>query len=91
MYVSDELYNTYRPGSVPTQKTTEAELNTLKDLLLTLPEKTYEDYLQDKFRVFHDRMTGTGFYLESLADALNFNNYHEGIHLGYIMNIRKFV
>ena len=36
-------------------------------------------------------MTGTGFHLDALKEALEFNNYHEGLHLGFMINIRKFV
>ena len=31
------------------------------------------------------------FHLGSLQDALAFNNYHEGLHLGYMKSIAKFV
>lgn len=36
-------------------------------------------------------MTATGFDLTTLDDALEFNNYHEGLHLGMMMSVRKFV
>ena len=81
----------YKPGSKPTGTTTGAEAEELRSLLSTLVEQTEKDYANGLFQTFTERMTGTGFHLTSLADAFEFNNYHEGLHLGLMMNIRKFV
>jgi hypothetical protein len=63
----------------------------LKELLISLIEKTETDFYNLKFFKFNEKMTGTGFHLDSLKEALEFNNYHEGLHLGFMINIRKFV
>ena len=90
-YISDELFGLYKPGTKPTGLTTETEIKELKALLISLVEKTEVDFYNGKFNTYNERMTGTGFHLSSLMDALEFNNYHEGLHLGCMMNIRKFV
>ena len=90
-YVSNEMFDLYKGGSKPTGKTTEAEINELKELLISLIEKTETDFNNGVFVTFNKRMTGTGFHLGSLKDAFEFNNYHEGLHLGFMINIRKFV
>ena len=63
----------------------------MKELLISLIEKTKTDFYNGKFVKFNEKMTGTGFHLDSLKDALEFNNYHEGLHLGFMINIQKFV
>ena len=90
-YISIELFNLYKPGTKPTEKTTENEVTELKRLLLSLIDKTEQDFSKGEFVNYNKRMTGTGFYLNSLKDAFEFNNYHEGLHLGLMMNIRKFI
>ena len=90
-YISDELFGLYKPGTKPTGQTTEMEVKELKALLISLIEKTESDFNNGKFNTYNERMTGTGFHLSSLMDAFEFNNYHEGLHLGCMMNIRKFV
>jgi hypothetical protein len=91
MYISDALFETYRNGSKPLGTTTQVEVDELKNLLFSLLEKTKEDYAAGKFVHYKEYTTGTGFHLASSKEALEFNNYHEAMHLGFMMNIRKFI
>ena len=90
-YGADELFNLYKPGTKPTGNTSQEEVDNLKKLLFSLIEKTETDFQNKKFIKFNEKTVGTGFYLSSLEDAFEFNNYHEGLHLGYMTNIKKFV
>ncbi|MGM5469973.1 DinB family protein [Flavobacteriaceae bacterium LMO-SS05] len=90
-YVSDELFGLYKPGTKPTGQTSEKEVRELKELFTSIIEKTETDFHNGKFIKFNEATTGNGFHLGSLQDAFEFNNYHEGLHLGFMMNIRKFV
>ncbi|GAA5024025.1 hypothetical protein GCM10011506_07290 [Marivirga lumbricoides] len=90
-YIPEKLFGLYKPGTKPTGQTTQTEVDELKELLISLIDQTIQDFRNDTFETFNERMTGTGFHLSSLADAFEFNNYHEGLHLGYMMSIRKFV
>jgi hypothetical protein len=91
MYISDEMRNTYMNGTKPTGTTTQAEIDELKALLFSLIQKTKEDYANGKFVSYNEYTTGTGYHLANLQDAFEFNNYHEGLHFGFMMNIRKFI
>ena len=90
-YVTDEMTNSYKNGSKPTETITQAEVDTLKGLLITLIEKTKNDFANGKFITYNEFTTSTGFHLASTKEAMEFNNYHEAIHLGFMMNIRKFI
>ncbi|TSE03001.1 DinB family protein [Aquimarina algiphila] len=90
-YIPNELFELYKPGTKPTGKTSQNEVTELKELLLSLIKKTETDFYDGKFVNYNERMTGTGFYLTSLKDAFEFNNYHEGLHLGFMVNIKKFI
>ena len=54
-------------------------------------EKLREDYAQGHFTTYETYQTSTGFVLASIEDAIAFNNFHEGIHLGYILALRRVV
>lgn len=91
MYISEDLVNRYKSGTRPDGRATQAEADELKYLLISIVEKTEADFQKDIFKMYNERTTGTGFHLGSVRDAFEFNNYHEGMHLGYMMSIRKFV
>lgn len=91
MDVSDDLFGIYKPGTRPTGTTTQVEADELKELLILHTEKTKSDFSEGKFRSYNPLTTSTGFYLANLNDAIEFNNYHEALHYGFMMNIRKFI
>lgn len=91
MNISDTLLGLYRNGTKPTGQTTEEEVKELKVLMISNIEKTIEDFENGKMKSFNEITTGTGFNLSSTKEAIEFNNYHEALHLGFMMNIRKFV
>ncbi|HYH16667.1 MAG TPA: DinB family protein [Flavisolibacter sp.] len=90
-YVSEELFNMFKTGTKPTTFISQKEVIELKQLLVSLLDKTITDFYNGKFITFNERITSSGFRLQSLPDAIEFNNYHEALHLGYMMSIRKFV
>lgn len=92
-HVSAEYFEKYQGGTKPDGKATQQEVDELKELLKSLAEQTEVDFdnviLQSQ--PYKERTTGSGFHLSSIQDALEFNNYHEAMHLGAMMAIRKFV
>ncbi len=90
-YISNELFDKYQSGTKPTAPVSTSEVDELKTLLISLIGKTKTDFAKGIFVSYNERTTGTGFHLASIEDAFEANNYHEGLHLGYMMSIRKFV
>ena len=91
MHISDPLFEKYQNGSRPNGKATQDEVHEIKKLLLEIVEKTKADFESGIFKEFHPYQTKTGFYLGTLKEAMEFNNYHEGIHLGIMMSIKKHI
>jgi hypothetical protein len=91
MRISDAFFDKYKSGTKPDGKATDAEAEDLREKLISLIALTEADLASGIFTSFNERTTGTGFHLGSLKDALQFNNYHEGLHLGVMMGIRKLV
>lgn len=91
MNVSQELVSRYKPGTKPEQDATQAEVDELKELLISLLSKTEEDYKNGIFTTYNEFSTSAGFQIATLSDAFEFNNYHEGMHLGVVLSLRKLV
>lgn len=91
MHIPDSLFEKYQNGSRPDGKTTQAEVDEIKKLLLEMVKKTKSDFEAGVFKEFHPYQTKTGFHLGTWKEAMEFNNYHEGIHLGIMLQIKKFL
>jgi len=91
MVVSDEMVEKYRKGTKPEQDATQEEAEEIKELLFDTLHKLEEDYNNGIFVNYQEYPTSTGYVLKSATGAIEFNNFHEGLHLGIMMSIRKFV
>lgn len=90
--LSDEMINKYRKDSKPNGDLSQAEVNEIKDLLLTTLEKTKEDYYDDVFENYNAyTVSTTGNTLTNIDEALEFVAIHEGLHYGYVLALLKAV
>lgn len=91
MCISNSFFESYQNGSIPSANTTETEIAIIKQLLNATVLQTLEDFELGHFKEFQPYQTKTGFFLGSFEEAVSFNNYHEGIHLGMVLQIRKWI
>ncbi len=89
--VSNEMIDTYRKGTAPTNPISVAEFETIKTLLSTLPNRLEEDYNAKLFKSYNEYTTSANVSLNSIDDAVVFNTFHEGVHLGIILQLKKLV
>lgn len=87
--VSDDMIERYRKGSRPGERVGEAEIEQIKSLMFSLIDRTKEDVKADLFKSYKTYTTSYNLTLESIDDALEFNNIHEGMHLGYCIALKK--
>ncbi len=90
LMVSDEMVNLYKKDTKTERDATQAELDEIKGLLVSTIEKTKADYDNKVFKNYNAYTTSTSnTTLTCAEDAIAFNNFHEGMHLGYILALRK--
>jgi len=89
--LSDELIERFRKGTKPEGELSQAEVDAIKNLLFSTIEKTREDYNNKRFQQYNEYTVTTKNKLTNVEEAIEFNNYHEGIHLGIILSLRKFI
>lgn len=88
MLVNDELVSKYRKGTKAIT-TTQEEIDKIKSLLFSTIEQTKEDYKNGVFKNYNAYTTSTNSTLTNVEEAIAFNNFHEGIHLGYILALKR--
>ncbi len=91
LHISQDLVDNYQKGTAPKDRPTEAEVEEVKELLFSLPQQTRSDYENGVFKGFKSYMTTPKVELNSIEDAIAFNAFHEGIHLGSIMALARAV
>lgn len=89
--VSDEFILKYRRGTKPEGDLSQAEVDEIKALLSTTLEKTKNDFETGLFVDYNEYATSLGYTIKNIQGALDFNNYHEGVHSGIMMSLRKLV
>ena len=89
--VSDQWVELYKKGTCTSKDATKQDLEELKVLLISTMDKTYKDIEANLFKAYTEYPTSTGFVLNSVEDAFEFNNFNEGIHLGYVLALKKAV
>lgn len=89
--ISEELIEANRKGTAPNSAFSQEEFDEILELLKTLPDKMEKDYNAGIFTQYKEYPTSTGFVLDSIDSAIAFNNFHESLHLGVIMSLRKLV
>lgn len=91
MNVSDEMVEKYRKGSAPKADVNQAEVDELKRLFVELPDQFEKDINKHIFKEYDSYTTSVNVTLTDIDSANAFNNFHEGIHLGVILALRKLV
>ena len=89
--VSAEMIENFQKGSAPKYKVTKENFKTIKEQFLQLPVKLDEDYSKGIFKNYTEYTTSVNVTLSNIEDAIDFNLFHEGIHLGVILQLAKFV
>ncbi len=89
--ISQELKDKFKKGTVPDGTATDAEIEQVKGLLFSTIEKTIKDFENGLFKNFKEYPTSAGITLKNLEDAISFNLFHEGLHLGSVFALQKAV
>ncbi len=87
-HLPTDLIAAYRKGTGPDDGD-EMSYAQVMEFLHRGPELLASDYAAGRFQEFSSYTTSAGIQLENIDDAIAFNNFHEGIHLGYILALRR--
>jgi len=89
--VEKDFYNAYKPGAKPEKHIAMEEINEIKSLLLASLEKLEHDLQENIFGEYSPWATRYGVEIGNIDQALSFLPFHEGMHLGYIIALRRLI
>lgn len=89
MNVSDDMVAKYKKGTKTEHVASQEEVDEIKRLLFSTVEQMATDYNNQRFKTYTAYTVSTNSTLRNVEDAIAFNNFHEGIHLGYILALKK--
>lgn len=87
--ISEKMIAKYRKGTKPTDLIGKEEWELIQKLFLELPNKLNSDYTQGLFKTYNNYETSVNVIIDSIEKAIDFNNFHEGIHLGVLLALRR--
>ncbi|RUA11670.1 MAG: DinB family protein [Flavobacteriia bacterium] len=91
MKIDEEYISRFRKGTKPEKDVTAEEVLYIKNNMMKLIDMTEEDYKSGIFKNYTPYLSSTDISLNTVDEALKFNLFHEGIHLGVILSIKKLV
>ncbi|MXV51242.1 DinB family protein [Pedobacter sp. HMF7647] len=89
--VEEQYVEPFIPGSKPEKYYNEEDVNAIKELLLSSPLKLQDDYQRGIFQEYTTVTTRYNVTLSNIDEAIDFVLFHEGLHAGYVMAMRKLV
>lgn len=91
--VEEKFIAKYKTGTKPEGFVDEAEFAALKNSLLSTIDQFEEDAPKDIFTNYNvfDSKIYPGVRIENIKDAAKFVSFHDGIHLGYIMALKRVI
>ena len=90
--IPEELIGDYKSGTKPSTTDSEERVALLSELLVSVIPQTIADAENGVFgEAYKGFTTATSFSVMSVGDAIAFNTFHEGLHLGAMQAIRRFL
>ncbi len=91
MRIEDDLVQKFKKGTAPRDIPSEEEIKKVASYLIATVEWTKEDLENGLFKKYEEYTTSADITLKDVADAITFNIYHEGMHMGTILAMKKLV
>ena len=89
--IPDEMFREFSPGTKPVKYYDEAYLVDIKKMLFTSMEQLDADIRENKLKSLRPYMTALKFEITDIDSAMAFNHYHEALHMGHVLDLRRFL
>lgn len=89
--ISSAVVGKFRKGTKPDNPATEEEIQVIRNLFAVTIARAKTDYDSGLFTEYKSYQSSFGVTLNTIEDAIRFNNVHESLHLGYVKAMTKLV
>jgi len=89
--ISKEIVKGFRNGTRPERPYTQKEVDAVKEILISSAVQCQKDYEEGYFGEYNAFKIGNRIELKTVEDAIDFNLYHEGIHMGCLQAMKRLV
>ena len=89
--VEEHIFKAYAVGTKPEAFVDDIEIAKIKELLLSTLDILAADFDQNIFFGYQEWTTRYGVMLSNIDEALKFLIFHEGLHFGYIMALKRVI
>ncbi|MBA2611123.1 MAG: DinB family protein [Bacteroidetes bacterium] len=89
--IEESFFLAYKTDSKPERDVTPEEFETMKKLLTETLDMLEADLQQNLFTNYNSVTTRYGVEIKNVDDAIKFLLFHEGLHCGYIMALKRMI
>lgn len=89
--IDEEFIKGYSKGTKPEKDLTQDDIDFIKDQAASLINEMEKDLEQNIFNDYTPYPTSFGVELTNIQDALTYVAMHEGLHLGYVMALKRVI
>lgn len=91
MPIDEQHFANYKPGTKPDTIIENAAISKMKELFLSAVSGFELDFESNVFQNYNSWTNRFGIEITTIEDAMTFVLFHEGIHLGYIMALKRVI
>lgn len=88
-FIDETFLTQYNPGTKPDGYVSESDVAEIKELFLDSIDQFGKDYEAGMFSADTAWTSGYGIEIANIDDAINYDLFHEGLHRGYIMAMKR--
>lgn len=91
LHIEASLVSEYSKGTFPGELPESGAREAICGLMTSTAKQLREDYQKGIFKSYTPYTTSAGVTLHSIEEGIQFNLYHEGLHMGAILSLLKAV
>jgi DinB superfamily len=89
LQIENDFFEKFKPGTKPETFLDSHDIDLIKSLALSTIDDFENDYIQKQFEEYETWTTRFGAEITSIDVAAEFIFFHEGLHTGYVMAMKK--